>query len=112
MRTCALLDAGSNIDALDKHGQTALMNAAHRGDSEMVQALVCRGANLNHAAKYRLTALMLGVIANHPEVVRLLMASGADPEIKGSRGQFACTPLEYAKSQGHSHLVALLRHGT
>ena len=36
-----------NIDSLDKHGQTALMNAAYRGDSNLVGVLVSHGANLD-----------------------------------------------------------------
>jgi ankyrin repeat protein len=111
-RVLALLDAGADIDALDKHGQTALMNASHRGDAGLVQALVARGAKLNHTAKYRLTALMLAVIAGHPEVVRILVAAGADREIKGSKGPFAYTPLQYAEEHGMSQLTDLLRNGT
>jgi len=111
-RVLALLDAGADIDALDKHGQTALMNAAHRGDAALVQALAARGANLDHTAKYRLTALMLAVIACRPEVVRILVAAGADRQIRGSNGQFARTPLQYAEEHGMSELVALLRNGT
>ena len=60
-RVCALLDEGADIDARDEHGQTALMNAAYRGDAELVQLLIGRGASLNCTAKYRLTALMLAV---------------------------------------------------
>jgi uncharacterized protein len=111
-RVCELLDAGAKIDALDKHGQTALLNAAHRGDVELVHVLVQRGANLNHTAKYKLTALMLAVIGGHSEVVRVLVAAGADREMKGSKGSFACTPLQYAEQHGKSELVGLLRNGT
>ncbi len=111
-RVHVLLDAGADIDALDNHGQTALMNASHRGDAALVEALVKRGANLNHTAKYKLTALMLAVIANHAEVVRTLVAAGADREIKGSKGTFARTPLQYAEDHGQLQLVSLLRHGT
>ena len=110
-RVAALLDAGANIDALDKHGQTALMNAAYRGDSAMVQLLVKRGANLNHTAKYRLTALMLAVINDRADVVRTLVAAGADREIKGSTGQYARTPLQYAEEHGQAHLASILRNG-
>jgi len=111
-RVCELLDAGAEIDALDKHGQTALMNAAHRGDAELVRVLIQRGANLNHTSKYKLTALMLAVIAGHSEVVRMLVAAGADRQMKGSKGTFACTPLQYAERYGKSELVSLLRNGT
>jgi len=108
---CALLDAGADINALDKHGQSALMNAAHRGDAALVQVLVDRGANLNRTAKYHLTALMLAVINNHADVVRILVSAGADRNIRGSKGHFACTPLEYAKEHGKGNIVGLLRDG-
>jgi ankyrin repeat protein len=110
-RVRALLDAGAEIDALDKHGQTALMNAAHRGETELVRALVQLGADLNHTAKYRVTALMLAVISDHADVVRLLVAAGADRNIKGSKGTFACTPLQYAEAYGKLELASLLRDG-
>lgn len=111
-RVRALLDAGTNIDALDKHGQTALMNAARRGDAELVRLLVDRGANLDHTAKYRLTALMLAVINDRADVVRILVAAGADREMKGSKGHFARTPLQYAEEHGRAHLADILRSGT
>jgi ankyrin repeat protein len=110
-RVCELLSTGAELDALDKHGQTALMNAAHRDDAELVQVLVQRGANLNRTAKYKLTALMLAVIGGHSEVVRVLVAAGADREICGSKGTFACTPLQYAERHGKSELASLLRNG-
>ena len=110
-RVRALLDAGAEIDALDRYGQTALMNAAHRGDTELVRALVQLGANLDHTAKYRLTALMLAVISDHADVVRLLVAAGADRNIKRSKGTLACTPLEYAEAYGKLELASLLRNG-
>ena len=111
-RVLTLLDAGADIDAFDRYGQTALMNAAHRGDAVLVQALVTRGANLDHTAKHRLTALMLAVIARRPEVVRILVAAGADRQIRGSEGQFARTPLQYAEEHGMSELADILLDGT
>jgi len=111
-RVCALLDEGADIDALDEHGQTALMNAAYRGDTELAQVLIGRGADLNHTAKYRLTALMLAVINDHREIVELLVNAGADKNIKGSKGAFDQTPLQYAEEHGKTELVRLLRDGT
>lgn len=107
----ALLDAGADIDSLDEHGQTALMNAAHRGDARLVQLLIEKGAGLDHVAKYRLTALMLAVIGHHAEVVRLLVKAGADRAIKGSQGSFARTPLEYAQHSGLAEIAEILPNG-
>lgn len=73
-----LLQAGADVDARDRHGQTALMLAAHRGHREVVEALVKGGADLNVAAKYNLTVLMLAVVAGHAAVARTLARAGAD----------------------------------
>lgn len=108
---CTLLDAGADINALDEHGQTALMNAAKSGDAELAQLLIQRGAALNHTAKYRLTALMLAVINSRTEVVRLLVEAGAERTIAGSKGSFACTPLQYADANGQTEIAEILRNG-
>jgi len=108
-KVCELLDVGIDINSLDEHGQTALMNAAHSGDIELTRLLIQRGADLNHTAKYRLTALMLAVISNHPEIVSLLVDAGADMELKGSKGHFDCTPLEYAQENGRVEIASILR---
>lgn len=79
-----LLRAGADVDARDRHGQTALMVAAHRGHREVVEALASGGADLNVAAKYNLTALMLAIVAGHVAVARTLARAGADLSVRGS----------------------------
>lgn len=111
-RVCKLLDTGVDVNSLDEHGQTALMNAAHRGDVELTQLLIQRGADLNHTAKYGLTALMLAVINNHPQIVGFLVDAGADLAIKGSKGPFDRTPLEYAQENGRADIARILRNRT
>jgi ankyrin repeat protein len=78
-----LLRAGADVDARDRHGQTALMLAAHRGYRDVVEVLADAGADLNVAAKYNLTALMLAVVAGHATVARVLVRAGADLGIRG-----------------------------
>ena len=104
-----MLDSGANINALDEHGQTALMNAVHRGNLEIVKILVERDAELNNTAKLCLTALYLAAIGNRQEMVRLLIDAGADREIKGSSEQFYCSPLEYAQHYGMSEIISIFR---
>ena len=79
-----LLRTGADVNARDRHGQTALMLAAHRGYREMVETLVEGGADLNRTAKYNLSALMLAVTAGHAGVARLLVRAGADLRVRGS----------------------------
>ena len=81
---CELLDRGADVDARDRHGQTALMLAAHTGHCEVVEALIAHRANLNTTAKYGLSALMLAIVAGHAEVARRLADAGADLSLRGT----------------------------
>lgn len=97
-----LLTAGADINARDRHGQTALMIAAQDGQAGMVRFLVEHGAALNHTAKYRLSALMLAVIRGHADIVRTLVEAGADLTIRGTGapGFSGKTALDLATAQG------------
>ena len=106
-RVRALLDAGTDINSLDRHGQTALMNSAHKGCLKLVHLLVERGADLNHTAKHHLSALMLAVFGDHPEVVRILVDAGADI---GQRGFGNKTALELAEEMRRARCVEILQH--
>jgi len=79
-----LLDAGENVNARDRHGQTALMLAAHRGDGAVVEVLIAAGAELDTAAKHNLTALMLAIVAGQEDVARLLLRAGANADVRGT----------------------------
>jgi ankyrin repeat protein len=79
-----LLDRRTNVDARDRHGQTALMLAAHGGHREVVGVLIAHLANLNTTAKYGLSALMLALVAGHAEVARLLADAGTDLSLRGT----------------------------
>jgi ankyrin repeat protein len=79
-----LLRAGTDVDARNRHGQTALMLAAHRGHGDIAALLVEAGADLNVAAKYNLTPLMLAIVAGHAAVARLLIQAGATLDIRGT----------------------------
>jgi ankyrin repeat protein len=105
-----MLDAGTAIDALDRHGQTGLMVVAKRGDADTVRWLVDHGAALDHTAKYRLSALMLAVINGHREVARILVEAGADLTLRGrgAPGFADKTALDLAVGRGDETLAALL----
>lgn len=80
----ALLGAGENVNARDRHGQTALMVAAHRGDRAVVEVLIAAGAELDVVAKHNLTALMVAIVAGHEDVARLLLRAGTDANVRGT----------------------------
>src|ERR1700730_3424573 len=79
-----LLRRGTNADARDCYGQTALMLAAHAGHRDVVETLIAYGADLNITAKFGLSALMLALIAGHAEVAHLLAKAGADLSLPGT----------------------------
>ena len=90
-----VLDLGADVNARDRHGQTALMLAAHAGHLALVEVLVGRGASLNTTAKHGLSALMLAVVAGHEDVALLLADAGAEHSLRGTgapgfAGKTAC----------------------
>jgi ankyrin repeat protein len=105
-----LLGAGADIDARDEHGQTALLNAARDGRTQVVQLLMAHGADPNHRAKYGLTPLMLAVIRGHDDVVRLLVAAGADRSVRGTGapGFHDRTAADLARARGSASILPLL----
>ena len=106
-----LLDRGTDVDARDRQGQTALMLAARAGHREIVEALIARRANLNTTAKYGLSALMLALVAGHPEVVRLLADAGTDLSLRGTGapGFAGKTAYDLAVERGMGELPAALK---
>ncbi|HSR56124.1 MAG TPA: ankyrin repeat domain-containing protein, partial [Alphaproteobacteria bacterium] len=64
----ACIEDGSDINARDSYGQTALMLAAPRGFENIVRRLIAAGADLDVTAKYGLSALMLAVV-NYQDAV-------------------------------------------
>jgi ankyrin repeat protein len=106
-----LLEAGAEINARDRYGQTALMNAARTGQVELVRLLVERGAALNTTAKYNLTALMLAIINGHTEIARILIQAGADGSIRGTGapGFYHKTAFMLAEERGQREVVEWLK---
>jgi hypothetical protein len=79
-----MLAAGADVDARDRHGQTALMRSAHRGDLAVVRTLLEAGAGLDVTAKYGLSAIMLAVVAGHADVARVLARAGSNLALAGT----------------------------
>jgi ankyrin repeat protein len=72
----ALLDKGAEVNAKDKGGDTALMEAAFKGHLPVLQALLDKGAEVNAKTKGGVTALDLAS-KGHTEVANLLRRAGA-----------------------------------
>lgn len=75
---CRLLDRGVAPDARNNADETPLMEAADRGEADIVGCLLAHGANVNGISRQNATALKSAVDGQRDSVVRLLLEHGAD----------------------------------
>lgn len=68
----ALVAAGADVNAKQRHGWTPLHGAAHGGDRELVELLLARGADPDVKHQEGKTALDLARENGHEDVVTLL----------------------------------------
>ena len=106
-----LLVRGIDVDSRDRHGQTALMLAAHAGHREVIETLIAHRADLNITAKFGLSAIMLALIAGHAEIARILAKAGADLSLRGTGapGFVDKTVSDLAMERGMLELSAELK---
>jgi ankyrin repeat protein len=68
--------AGADVHAKDRDGQTALMQAAVKGHTDIVLALVAAGADVHPQNEFGQTALMQAAVKGHTDIVQTLLAAG------------------------------------
>ena len=73
----SLLSIGADVNARDKHGNTALMNASYRGHLEIVKLLLFKGADINAESSPGRTSLYLAMMARNHDIIKLLKDHGA-----------------------------------
>jgi ankyrin repeat protein len=94
-----------NVNAVDRHGHTPLMQAAKAGELETVKDLLRRGAALDVRSEKGKTALHYAAAHGHVEVVRLLIEHGAEIDARDLEWH---TPLMLAAIYGCNHTVQAL----
>jgi len=104
-RAEALLDAGANVNASGRGGNTALMWATIRGNEEIVRMLLDRGANVNASNSYGNTALVWASAGRPIKIVRMLLDAGANVNASNSTGH---TALIWASRSGNEEIVQML----
>ncbi|KAJ4448717.1 hypothetical protein ANN_00108 [Periplaneta americana] len=106
-----LLDAGSQVNAVDHDFCTPLWLAASVGRQDACRALLAAGARPDMKDEpYGGTALHMAAWHGHPAVCELLLAAGARPNQPDDLNQY--TALHWAAVCGHAPVVQLLlQHG-
>jgi ankyrin repeat protein len=66
-----------DVNGIDEHGNTPLIEAARLGHDDVVAALLIAKADVKTKNDEAKTALMLAAEGGHDEVVRLLTQAGA-----------------------------------
>ena len=96
----ALLEAGSDVNAQNRLGRTALMYAANYGLIQIIQSLVKAGADVNMrpTSEPRLTPLLAAASKGHADAVKGLLELGANMNDTDIHGQ---TALMLASAKGH-----------
>ena len=106
LNLCLVLAAILIFGAGHAAAQTPLIEAAKKGDTEKVQALLAQGADVNAKDKGGFTALMDAAWEGHTDTVQALLAHGADVNAKDNNGD---TALMMAKEKGHKEIVHILK---
>ena len=71
------ISEGTNVNQVDKDGQTPLHLAARDGHTEVAKALIAAGVNVNLADNGDVTPLYWPVVMGRTEIVELLKQAGA-----------------------------------
>ena len=95
----------ADVNAKNKKGRTALMNAAMGGYEEMMKSLINKGADVNAKDEKGRTALIEATKGGYEEIVESLINKGADVNAEDKEG---LTALIWAEAKGYEKIKKLL----
>ena len=107
-RVRSLIADGTDVNARNFAGRTALMSAVYFQNKSIVRELVGEGADLNVRDAGGRTALMLAVSVNNLELIEELIAAGADVNI-ADNGKNTALSLVEKSSLGKSRKKQLTK---
>ena len=105
-RAAALIESGSDVNAVGADGSSALIIAASAGHTDVVQALLEADAEVDVRNDPGQTALAAALSSEHPAVALALLAGGADPDAAFSSSGMSA--LELTAVHGYSDVAAAL----
>ena len=104
--------ARPDVNAKDKYGVTAFIDASFKGQKEIVELLILDGADLNARDRQGDTALMSAAIKGHLAIVEILILNGADVSVKDNSGNTALIEsAKYARESACEIITRLKDNG-
>ncbi|GFH09330.1 ANK_REP_REGION domain-containing protein, partial [Haematococcus lacustris] len=103
-----LLQAGADVHATSRSGDTALHWAAYKGMFSVAQLLISNAANIDASGDLGNRPLHVAAAAGHAKIVGLLLTKGANTAYKNSYGN---TPLKVAKDKACASLIQRVQDG-
>lgn len=104
-----MISEGSDVNAQQSDGTTALLYAAHQGDLPLVSALLQAGADVSHSNAYGTSPIAEAAQLGSVEILETLLNNGADANWTNPEGE---TPLLVVARAGNLPAAKLLlEHG-
>ncbi len=94
-----LIAQGSDVNAANATGRSALMSAVFFRNRGIVRELLVEGANVNGVDAQGRTALMIAVVVKDSEMINLLLGAGADVALADKTKNTAITLAEKTKNK-------------
>lgn len=94
------------INTPDKFGETLLLKAVKKGQTEEVKDLISKGADVNFVNRFTESVLMVAVKKNQAEITKLLIKAGADVNYKDKFGK---SILQAAEQKDFNEIVDILK---
>jgi ankyrin repeat protein len=104
-----LIAAGSDVNATEADGTSALLWAAHQGSPELVSLLLEAGANPNAANAFGVTPLLEASRYGDVATIKVLLEGGADVAAAAREGETAL--MAAARTGSAEGVKLLLEHG-
>ena len=101
----SLLAAGTDVNATQSDGSSALLYAVYAGDVELVKQLLAAGADANPGNEYGAVPMAEAAMQGNVEIMQLLLAHGALPDQTNLEGE---TALMIAARSGNIPAAELL----
>ncbi len=101
----SLLATGTDVNATQSDGSSALLYAVYAGDVELVKQLLAAGADANHGNEYGAVPMAEAAMQGNIEIMQLLLEHGALPDQTNLEGE---TALMIAARSGNIPAAELL----